>query len=257
MELYQVIILSVVEGLTEFLPVSSTGHLILFSNFLNLPPSDFLTTFNIAIQSGAILAVTTLYIKTILKNPRLITLAIVGFLPSLVAGLLLYSFITDTLFEAPLVVIAAMGIGGVLLIFVEKYFENHKGHTSALEKITYKQALYIGCVQILAVIPGTSRSASTIVGGMLFGLDRKTAVEFSFLLALPTIGAATTLDLVQNAGEFSSGEVKTLLIGIVITFVVAYFTMKYFLKLLNKNTLIYFGIYRIALALISLLILFS
>lgn len=256
MELYQILILSVVEGLTEFLPVSSTGHLILFSNFLNLPPSDFLTTFNIAIQSGAILAVATLYARTIIKNPRLLLLAAVGFIPALTSGLLLYNFITDTLFEAPLVVIAAMGIGGIVLIIVEKYFENHEGKTKSLEKITYKEALYIGCVQILAVIPGTSRSASTIIGGMLFGLDRKTAVEFSFLLALPTIGAATTLDLVKNVGDFSTGEIQSLLIGIVITFVVAYFTMKYFLKLLNKNTLVYFGIYRIALALLSLLILF-
>lgn len=254
---WQVVLLSIIEGITEFLPVSSTGHLILFSEFLRLPHSDFLTTFNIAIQSGAILAVTTLYLKTIIKNPRLIILAVVGFIPSLIVGLLLYSFITETLFDAPLVVIAAMGIGGIVLIWAEKFFEKHKPNTTELTKITYKKAFIIGIIQTLAVIPGTSRSASTIIGGLLIGLDRKTAVEFSFLLALPTIGAATTLDLVKNAGEFTVSDIQTLALGIIVTFVVAYFTMKYFLRLLNKNTLIYFGIYRIALALLSLLILYK
>jgi len=255
MDLAVILFLALVEGITEFLPISSTAHLILASLFLNLPQEDFLTTFNIAIQFGAILAVSTLYFNTLRKNPHLLLTLAVAFIPAGILGLLFYSFITDTLFESPLVIVTAMGVGGIALVAAEKYLKSHKPNTKSLTDINYKRALGIGAIQALALIPGTSRAASSMVGGLLLGLDRKTAVEFSFLLALPTIGAATTLDLFQNRDTLTQQNLTTLLIGSLLTFSFAYLTMKYFLKYLNKNTLIWFGIYRIILALLSLILL--
>lgn len=257
MDIFSTIFLSLLEGITEFLPISSTGHLILAAKFLHLPDSQFLTTFEIAIQAAAIAAVAVLYVQKVRHNPRLLATATVAFIPAGILGLTLYSLIKDVLLSSPLVVIFAMGIGGIALVAVEKYVHDHKAQITSLDKISYSKAFIIGLFQSLSLIPGTSRSAATIVGGLLTKLDRKTAVEFSFLTALPTIGAAAALDLVKSRDTLTSTNLTTLIIGFFIAFIVAYFTMKYFLKYLDSNTLKYFGIYRIALAIISFLILFS
>lgn len=260
MDLFNVITLSVIEGITEFLPISSTGHLILVSNLLNIPQTEFLKTFEIAIQSGAVLAVVNLYWRKLVNDKTLILKAFTGLFPTMIVGLLLYSFIKDFLFESIQTISIALIVGGFIIILLEytlKRREKNKNNlVDDLSKVTYKQAFLTGLTQSLAIIPGVSRAAASIFGGMIFKMSRKTATEFSFILALPTILAATGLDLIQEGPNFSQNEILSLGLGIVISFIVALITIKWLIKYVSTHSFVSFGWYRIIVGIIFLLLFF-
>lgn len=259
MSILQSIILGIVEGATEFLPVSSTGHLILASSLLGIPASDFLDTFNIAIQVGAILAVVVLYWKTFFDWQLLAKLA-AAFIPTGLIGLLVYPFFKADLEGSMLVVLIALLAGGVLLIWFEKVFgrEEDLAPTVAPRDLSWVQAILIGFAQAVAIIPGVSRSGATIVGGMALGLSRATIVEFSFLLAVPTMVAATGLSLYKShALAFSTHEWAALLAGTLVAFLVALAVVRWFLSYIRSHSFTSFGIYRILLSLVFLLWLFA
>jgi undecaprenyl-diphosphatase len=241
------ILLGIIEGITEFLPISSTGHLILASTLLKLHDSEFLKTFEIAIQLGAILSVVVLYSRSLIQNRELMQKTIVAFLPTAVVGLIAYKSIKRYLLGNEQVVVAALLAGGIFLILFEL---RKRGADSGQTVITYKQALWIGLFQCISMIPGVSRSAATIIGGMFLGIERRTIVEFSFLLAIPTMLAATVLDVFKSAAAFSPGEMELLGIGFVISFIVALLSIKFLLRYIQHHTFILFGIYRIAVALL-------
>jgi len=243
-------ILGVVEGVTEFLPISSTGHLILTSTLLGLPATEFLKSFEIAIQLGAICAVVLLFWRSFLDVSVLKKIA-VGFLPTAVVGLLLYSFVKTYLLGNTSVVLAALFLGGIALIVFELFHTERPraaAEEDSIKDITLPQAFGVGLFQSIAMIPGVSRSAATIVGGLLLGVRRTTIVQFSFLLAVPTMAAATGLDVVKNIDMFSSATLTPLFIGFITAFVVAVLSIKFLLHFVRSHTFISFGIYRIALA---------
>ncbi len=260
MEIWQSAIMGVVEGLTEFLPISSTGHLILAGRVLGISASDFAKSFEIIIQLGAILAVVVLYFKT-LWNWGNIKKLIVAFAPTALIGLALYKVVKAHLLGNEVVVLWALGIGGVALIIFELLYKGKQAtapienEVAGIGNVSYKQALVIGVAQSLAMVPGVSRSAATIVGGLLLGLSRQTIVEFSFLLAVPTMLAATGLDLVKNAGSFSADQFGVLAVGFVVAFVTALVAIKFLLSYIQRHSFIPFGIYRVLLAIIFALIL--
>jgi undecaprenyl-diphosphatase len=260
MEIWQSLVMGVVEGLTEFLPISSTGHLILAGHVLGVTASDFAKSFEIIIQLGAILAVVVLYFKTLWSVANIKKL-LVAFAPTAVIGLALYKVVKAQLLGNEAVVLWALGIGGVLLIIFELVYKSKRGAVpdenegAGIESVTYKQAFLIGLAQSLAIIPGVSRSAATIVGGLLLGLSRQTIVEFSFLLAVPTMLAASGLDLVKNAGSFSADQFGVLTVGFVVAFVTALVAIKFLLSYIRTHSFIPFGIYRIAIAILFALVL--
>lgn len=247
MTLFDATLLGIVEGLTEFLPVSSTGHLILVSHLLQLADSAFLKSFEITIQLGAICAVLALYWRSFLQLEILKKL-VVGFIPTGIIGLALYSFIKQHLLGNETVVLAALAVGGIILIIFELWHKENTEGSAAITDITYRQALGIGFFQSIAVIPGVSRSAATIVGGLILGLKRTTIVEFSFLLAVPTMGAATALDLLKNYSGFSGADTSSLAVGFIVSFIVALGVIRFFLRFIRTRTFISFGIYRITIA---------
>lgn len=255
MNLFDAGILGVVEGITEFLPVSSTGHLILVSTLLHLPSTEFLKSFEIIIQLGAILAVVVIYWRSFLSLSILKRL-IVGFIPTGIIGLALYHVLKTYLLGNNLVVLATLFVGGVLLILIEIYHREKESDVMTTEAISYKQSFYIGLFQAIAIIPGVSRSGATIVGGLLLGIRRAAIVEFSFLLAVPTMLAATGLDLVKNSSSFASADMTTLWVGFIVSFVVALLAIRYFLDYIRRHTFIPFGVYRIVISLILFGILF-
>ncbi len=254
MNIVHVIILGIVEGLTEFLPISSTGHMILATKILNIPTTEFVKSFEIAIQLGAILAGLTLYTKKLLTERTLWKPLIVAFVPTMMIGLAAYPIIKRVLLDNSLVVVISLFVGGVVLIVVDKILKTSKNEASSQSTLTIKNAAIIGLAQGISVIPGVSRAAATIVGGMSVGLSRKDAVEFSFLLAIPTIGAATILDLVKTGWHFTSEEFGLMGIGALVSWIVALLTMKTLLKLTNKSTLAAFGMYRIIIAILFYLL---
>ena len=243
-------ILGIVEGVSEFLPISSTGHLILASHLLGLKHTDFLKSFEIAIQVGAILSVVVLYWRDLLVNPAMIKRVALAFLPTGIIGLTLYKIIKSYLLGASSVVLWALAAGGLFLIVFEYFHREKEDAVDRLEDISYKQAFVIGLFQALAMVPGVSRSASTIVGGLVLGLRRKTIVEFSFLLAVPTMVAATGYDLLKNGAQFSPDQMHFLAIGFVTSFVVALLSIKFLLRFIQTHTFIPFGIYRIVLVIL-------
>lgn len=249
MTIWQSIILGAVEGLTEFLPISSTAHLILTSRLLGMATTDFLKTFEIAIQLGAIAAVAILYGRTFLQywdiNKKIIT----AFLPTALLGFLLYP-VFIALLEGYAFVLGALFLGGIFLIVFEWRYKEKETAKEDLAQISYRQALGIGILQTVSIIPGVSRAAATMIGGLVFGLRRRAAVEFSFLLALPTMVAATGYDLLKNAGNLSSGQLVTLGVGFVVSAMTALLTMTLLLRFVKNNTLKSFGVYRMALVLI-------
>jgi undecaprenyl-diphosphatase len=247
MEIWHSIILGIVEGITEFLPISSTGHLILTSHLLGLPDTVFTKSFEIIIQLGAILSVIFLYWKK-LCDVGTIKKLIVAFIPTGIIGLLLYKIVKTYLLGNTTVVLWSLLLGGIALIAFEML---HKEKESDLpDDISYRQAVIIGICQSFAMIPGLSRSASTIVGGLMLGLKRTTIVEFSFLLAVPTMLAASSLDLIKNYSVFSFDQFGILLVGFIVSFFVALGSIKFLLNYIRKHSFIAFGIYRIALAVI-------
>jgi undecaprenyl-diphosphatase len=249
MSIFHSIILGIVEGLTEFLPVSSTGHLILVGKFLGLPNANFEKSFEIIIQLGAILSVVVLYWRVFLRDFESLKKIAVAFLPTTVIGLTLYKIIKQMM-GSEWVVVWALFIGGIILIVFERFYKK-KTKTELIEnisQISYKNAFFIGLFQSIAVIPGVSRSGATIVGGLLLGVKRETIVEFSFLLAVPTMCAATGLDLLKNWHSFSVDQFGILSVGFITSFVVALACIKLFLGFVRKYDFTAFGIYRIVVA---------
>lgn len=257
MDLIQVLILSLVEGLTEFLPISSTGHLILTSNLLKIPQTDFVKSFEVIIQLGAILAVVFLYWKKILNSKTLWKKILIAFLPAAVVGYFLYRVIKDVFLGNPVITLWALFLGGILLIVFEVLWKQKDRKLDNIEDISNKNALLIGIAQSVSVIPGVSRAGATIVGGLLTGLSRKAAVEFSFLLAIPTMFAATILDLKESAFNFSSQEFLLLGIGFAGAFITALIAVKFFIKYVQNHTFIPFGVYRIVLSVLYWLIILN
>lgn len=249
--LFDSIILGIVEGITEFLPISSTGHLMITSRLLNITPSTFSTTFEIAIQSGAILAVILLYSRRITSHKELIPKIAFAFLPTLIAGLVLYPFVKAHLLENVFIVFYALIIGGILMLLIEKFSKNSPDRP--LESLTYKESFYLGSLQILALIPGVSRSGATIIGGMGFSLPRTFLVEFSFLLAIPTILGATIYDLYKSHSSIAKEDVGILLVGMFTSAIVAYIVMKKLLSFLKNHTFVSFAWYRIIIGVIGYL----
>lgn len=253
MEFFQTIILGIVEGLTEFLPISSTGHLILVGRWFQMPSTEFWKSFNIAIQLGAILAVVIMYWKRFLNIRDVFLKVVVAFLPTAFLGLIFYKIVKTFLLGNYLVVLLALLIGGILILLFEKYYQEEKAKIDSVEKISWKQAVVIGLCQSLSMIPGVSRSAATILGGLSLKIKRQTIVEFSFLLAAPTMLAATGLDLLKTGFSFSYGEWLILLLGMFSAFVSALVVIKWFLRFVQTHDFKIFGWYRIILSLILLL----
>jgi len=246
------IILGIIEGITEFLPISSTGHLILAGKLLGVSDGSLAKTFDIIIQLGAILAVVVLYFKDIFKW-EMIKKLVAGFVPTAVIGLAFYKIVKNYLLGNVWVVLGALFVGGAALIVFERWYAKKVLIVPARETMSYKDAFFVGCAQSLAIIPGVSRSASTIVGGLLLGLSRKTIVKFSFLLAVPTMAAATGLDILKNYKLFSMADIGTIGIGFVVSFIVALVVIKWFIKYIQKHNFEIFGWYRIVLAVIFIL----
>lgn len=249
MTAFHAFILGIVEGISEFLPISSTGHLILTSRILGISQTEFVKTFEIAIQLGAILSVVVLYWKKFLLNIEVLKKVCAAFLPTAVIGFMLYKVIKKLLLGNSHVVIWSLFLGGIFLIVFELLHREKKDAVAAIESVSYKQAVIIGIFQSIAVIPGVSRSAATIIGGLMLGLRRETIVEFSFLLAVPTMLAATVLDLYKSANAFTQSQFTLLGIGFVTSFVVAIFAIKFLISYIKNHTFIPFGIYRILAAL--------
>ena len=256
MTLFDSIILGIIEGFTEFLPISSTGHLIVASHFLGIDQTTTTKAYEVIIQFAAILAVYFNYQdKFTLKKIDLWIKVFLAFLPIGIVGFIFSDQIKE-LFS--LHVVATMFIvGGIIFLIVEKFFILHDNNLiDDVEKVTLKQSLIIGFAQIFALIPGTSRAGSTIIGALLVGLSRKASAEFSFLLAFPVMSAVTAYDLLKHYHEFSDANLLTLIVGFIISFIVAFITIKLFLKFLDNFTFISFGIYRILFG-VTLLVLFN
>lgn len=247
----QSIILGIIEGITEFLPISSTAHLIISAKALKIPDSNFLSSFLISIQLGAILSVAVLYAKTIIKNPKLILKIGAACIPTAIIGLAAYKLVKAYLLESIPLIAGTLLVGGIILILLERYFAKRQPQTEApLDSITYKQAALIGVFQAIAAIPGVSRSAATIMGGLSLGVSRKNIVEFSFLIALPTMLGATLLDLYKTPPILQGNELGIWIAGLITAFITAIIGIKFFLRYIKKNDFQSFGWYRIILGLI-------
>jgi undecaprenyl-diphosphatase len=255
MTLFQSIVIAIVEGITEFLPISSTGHMIITEALLGMPIDEFTKAFTVNIQFGAILSVVVLYWKRFLQSWTFYQKLIVAFLPAAVIGFLANDFI-DKLLENVMVVAITMLIGGILLLFVDKWFNKEKEN----QEITYPNAIKIGFWQCIAMIPGVSRSAASIIGGMQQKLSRTNAAEFSFFLAVPTMAAASgykLLKLILHPDGISmlKDNLTTLLIGNIVAFIVAMIAIKTFITFLQKHGFKVFGWYRIVVGLILITLL--
>lgn len=245
MNFAEAIILAMVEGLTEFLPVSSTGHMVITTGLLGITSTDFVKLFTVCIQLGAIAAVVVLYFKRFFQSVNFYLKLLVAFIPAAIFGLLLGDFI-DSLLENPLAVGISLFVGGLIFLFVDKWFTDDKIKTT--EGVHYPQAFRIGLFQCIALIPGVSRSGASIIGGLTQKLSRKAAAEFSFFLAVPTMAAATgkkLLDFYQENGLPKREELDVLLLGNAVAFVVALVAMKFFIDFLTKYGFRFFGWYRI------------
>src|ERR1700744_5036095 len=260
MNIIHVIVLAIIEGLTEFLPVSSTGHLVITSSLMGISTDEFVKLFEIVIQLGAILAVVVLYFKRFFKSINFYIKLVIGVIPAVIAGLLFKKKI-DILLERPLVVAIAFIVGGIILLFVDEWF--NKPTVDKEEDISNVTALKVGIFQCLAMIPGVSRSAASIVGGMSQKLSRTAAAEFSFFLAVPTMFGATIKDLWDFhkhntlSTEAMHQDIKYLLIGSAIAFVVALLAIKSFITFLEKKGFKLFGYYRILAGIVIIVLYFT
>lgn len=248
------IILGIIEGFTEFLPISSTGHLIVASQFLGIEQNSVTNAYQVIIQFAAILAVVFNYKdKFSIEKIDLWIKVFLAFLPIGTIGYI-FSDQIKTLFSIEIVAIMFI-IGGVIFLIVEKFFIKEASHTThSVEDVTLKQSMIIGFAQIFALIPGTSRAGATIIGALLVGLNRKVSAEFSFLLAIPVMCAVTAYDLLKHYHEFSDANLVTLMVGFVVSFIVAYLTIKLFMAFLERFTFVAFGIYRIVFGVLLLII---
>ena len=254
MTILQAVILAVIEGLTEFLPVSSTGHMIVASSVMGIASDEFTKLFTIAIQLGAILSVIVLYYKKFIQSFAFYKKLLIAFIPAAVIGKLLNEYI-DALLENVIVVAVSLFLGGIVLVFIDKWFA--KSETEGDEIPSEASAFKIGLFQCIAMIPGVSRSAASIIGGLTQKLSRKAAAEFSFFLAVPTMFAATVYKLykyLKTGAVLSSEQINLFIIGNILAFVVAMIAIKSFIGFLNKNGFKLFGYYRIALGLLILIV---
>ena len=258
---WQVITLGVVEGVTEFLPISSTAHLLITADLLRFQ-NDIGGTFEIFIQLGAILAVVGYYARDLIQQARALPSSrtvqrfwlgiVLAFIPAAVVGLLLRKWIKAVLFASPTVIARSLIIGGIVLIAVERWPRRPTMHEA--EQITPLQALGIGIAQVFALIPGVSRSGASIVGGLWAGLDRRAATAFSFYLAIPTLGAATIVDLLGSINQLAAGDVARLAVGTLVSFVVAWLSIAWLLRYVANHSFVAFGIYRIVAGIVILLL---
>ena len=259
MTFFDSIIIAIVEGITEFIPISSTGHMIIAEKVLKTPADDFTKLFTVGIQLGAILAVVVLYWKKFLdfKNWKFYAKLLVGVIPALILGFLLSKKI-DAMLDSSLTVAISMVAGGVILLFIDKLFDHPKAGKE--EDVSYVKSFIIGIWQCLAMVPGVSRSAASIIGGMQQKLTRTAAAEFSFFLAVPTMLAATGYKMykyIKEKGSFSSEEIKLFTIGNVIAFVVAMLAIKFFITHLQKHGFRIWGIYRVLVGVILLILILA
>lgn len=274
MNFLHAILFGIIEGITEFLPISSTGHLILAEQLLHLPETEFMKSFSIVIQLGAILAVVKWYGQRLFAQRELLQRVLVAFLPTAVIGLALHSIVKRYLLGNATVVAWSLLVGGVFLIAFELWY-GHKLKVSAqggpalggesekfqmersVTMLSYRQAFFVGVFQSIAIIPGVSRSAATIVGGLLLGLSRTAIVEFSFLLAIPTMAAATALDLLKSGVNFTYSEMGLLGIGFSTAFFVSLAVIRWLLRYVQQHTFTVFGVYRVVMGLLFLIFVLS
>jgi undecaprenyl-diphosphatase len=245
MTLFHSLILGIVEGITEFLPISSTAHLILASHLLHIAQSEFAKTFEIVIQFGAILAVVYLYRKDLFHSIEVWKRILAAFIPTGILGLVFYKIVKSILLDDITLIIWTLMIGGALLIVFELLHREKKDAVSDILQMSYRQCVIIGVCQSFAMIPGVSRSAATILGGLALGIKRKTIVEFSFLLAVPTMFAASALDLIKTKAHFDAANLGALAVGFVVSFVVAVLSIQFLLGFVRKRDFKPFGVYRI------------
>lgn len=251
MTYFQALIIGIIEGLTEFLPVSSTGHMILADAVLHVEDKEFAKTFEIVIQLGAIMAVALLYSKRFFVSFDIYLKLVAAFVPTGVIGILAYKAIKSYLFN-PFVVSIALILGGVVLILLDKWTENKKSEFEKAENISYGGALKIGLFQCISIVPGVSRAAATIFGGVFAGFDRKLATEFSFLLAIPTMMAASGKDLWESKDLINAENAKLLLFGAAVAFACALVAVKGFIIFVQRFGFKHFGYYRIILGVLFL-----
>lgn len=255
----EAILLAIVEAITEFLPVSSTGHMIVTAALAKMKADDFFKVFIVAIQLGAIASVVVLYWKRFFQGFDFYLKLLVGFFPAVIVGLLLKKHI-DAMLERVDVVAFALLIGGVILLFVDKWFAKNELKSTDSRHISYQTAFWIGCFQCIAMIPGVSRSAATIIGGLTQGLNRKTSAEFSFFLAVPTMFAATAKSLWDSKEIFltqGQTEWQLLILGNIVAFVVAMLAIKFFIGFLTKYGFRFFGWYRIIVGVVLLALIYG
>ena len=259
MTTFQSIVIAIVEGLTEFLPISSTGHMIIAEKLLDIPATDFTKVFTVAIQLGAILAVVVLYWRKFVdfKSWQFYLKLIIGVIPALIFGLL-FSKKIDLLLESALTVSISLLVGGIILLFIDGLFKSPSFHSE--KEVGFKQAAIIGFWQCIAMIPGVSRSAASIIGGMQQKLSRNAAAEFSFFLAVPTMLAATGYKLYKHfkeSGGFSENEIKLLAIGNLVAFIIALLAIRFFIGFLKKYGFRIWGIYRIIVGVVMLILIWQ
>jgi undecaprenyl-diphosphatase len=263
MTILHALLLGILEGITEFLPISSTGHLIIASHLLAIPETAALKSFQIAVQLGAILAVFLLFYKKFFNIKNLLKL-FVAFLPTAIIGFTLYRLIKDYLIGNWIIVCTALFVGGVIMLVIENWYSKKYPANSAsnsttdsnlsLENITYKQALQLGLFQSIAMVPGVSRSGATIIGGLWLGLPRPLLAEFTFLLAVPTMAAATAYDILKNYTLFTASDISNISIGFITAFVTALLAIRFLLTYIKKHDFKIFAYYRIVLAIVVALV---
>jgi undecaprenyl-diphosphatase len=255
MTIFQAILISIVEGLTEFLPISSTAHMDIVRVFLAMPSTEFIKSFEIIIQLGAILAVFVIYFKKIFASWKNIINLFIAFIPTGIIGFFLYKFIKSFLLGNTMIMVWALLIGGVVIIIFEKFNKNKNidnTDNSEIKDMKIRDLLILGLAQSLAVVPGVSRSGAIIISGRALGLDKKLITEFSFLLAIPTMFSATVYDIYKTGFNFSSGEWSIVALGFLVAFIVAFIVAKWFLQYIRKHDFKIFGWYRIIFGLILL-----
>ena len=253
MDIFQAIIIGIIEGFTEFLPISSTGHMIVASKFLGIEESALMKAYEVIIQFAAILAVMLIYREKItFKKIDLWMKLLVAFLPLAIVGFI-FKDVIKSLFNVQTVAWMFI-IGGIIFLIVEYFYEEKEYHVKEVEKVSYKQAWWVGFAQIFSLVPGTSRAGATIVGGLLTGMDRKTSSDFSFLLAIPVMGAVSGYDMLKHYQDFADANWGAFVVGFVVAFVVAYITVKLFLVFIQKFSFVPFGIYRIIFGVILLMV---
>lgn len=252
MNFFDAIILGVIEGFTEYLPISSTAHLVLASHILKISQTDFVKSFEIIVQSGAILAVIVLYWRKFM-DAEVLKRLIIAFIPTAVVGYVFYAFIKSSLIGNLEVTLWVLGIGGIFLIIFERFMVYRKFSVNKVEEMNYRTCIIIGVFQAIAVVPGVSRAAATIVGGMLVGVRREAIVEFSFLLAVPTLLAATGLDYVNNFNSFSSADARILTVGFLVALLSAMGSITLLMHYIRRHTLSSFGVYRVLVAVVFLI----